>query len=233
MGKAGATMSETFRTDGAPGYLEYAGEKQHERESWGMAFCDRAEIREMRAEFCVYAVEFIRHLDSNKWREVERELQGVHSNPVAARQWISLNRAQPELTYTEGLDFERRGRSLDPEQLIEKQEVVSKVLETVDLCERFVREGAYSDSKHIDEMEKNGYSFHEVGADNFHIRNDKTGQVIYLNRVEISNAVLEAVEMVDPCERFARSGPKRIEQRNYNMMAFGGGPRDIDHEIER
>jgi hypothetical protein len=80
--------NEQFSTDGAPGYLEYAGRHQHERVSWNMAFCDRMEVRETRAEFHVQNVEFIRNLDSDKWREVERTPQTICANPREAIEWI-------------------------------------------------------------------------------------------------------------------------------------------------
>jgi hypothetical protein len=81
-------VNATFSTDAAPGYLEYVGRPQSERVTGNVALCARMEVREMRAEFQVYNVEFMRGLNSHKWREVKRELQTVHSNKLGAVEWV-------------------------------------------------------------------------------------------------------------------------------------------------
>ncbi len=76
---------EVFLTNGAPGYLEYAGTAQGRHvtidvERGDMERCHRMEVRETRSGFEIHKASFERAVDWTEWRETGRERLTVEQN---------------------------------------------------------------------------------------------------------------------------------------------------------
>jgi hypothetical protein len=76
---------EVFLTNGAPGYLEYAGTAQGRHvtidvERGDMERCHRMEVRETRSGFEIHKASFERAVDWTEWREAGRERLTIEQN---------------------------------------------------------------------------------------------------------------------------------------------------------
>jgi hypothetical protein len=81
---------EIFLTDGAPGYLEYAGDALSRVGYSSVERCRRLEVRETRNGFEIHEVRFSRALDSQEWHERARRKRQTYQNRLEAIEAVKV-----------------------------------------------------------------------------------------------------------------------------------------------